>query len=90
VITLYATDHATALDWMETLTSIGTEGIVSKRLYSHYGAPRAWSQTKYRETLAGIIAPLHQPEALIIGRGSDAATSSMTASIRERSSGHRI
>ena len=75
-ITPYTTDRATAIEWMESLASMGIEGIVSKRLGSRYGARGAWSKTKFRETLEGVIGatigPLSRPEALIIGRTSDA------------------
>ena len=71
-ITPYTTDHAIATEWMESLAPMGIEGIVSKRLPSRYGGRGAWSKTKFRETLEGIIGatigPLNRPEALIIGR----------------------
>ena len=74
-ITPYTTDHAIATEWMESLAPMGIEGIVSKRLHSRYGGRGAWSKTKFRETLEGIIGatigPLNRPEALIIGRHSD-------------------
>ena len=75
-ITPYTTDNATATEWMESLAPMGIEGIVSKRLSSRYGARGAWSKSKFRETLEGVIGatigPLSRPDALIIGRRTDA------------------
>ncbi len=71
-ITPYTTDHVTATEWMESLSPMGIEGIVSKRLSSRYGPRGAWSKIKFRETLEGVIGatigPLRRPDALIIGR----------------------
>src|SRR6476619_7210164 len=75
-ITPYTTDHATATEWMESMAPMGIEGIVSKRLSSRYGSRGAWSKTKFRETLEGVIGatigPLSRPDALIIGRRTEA------------------
>lgn len=75
-ITPYTTDTATAAEWMESLAPMGIEGIVSKRLSGRYGARGAWSKIKFRETLEGVIGaaigPLSRPDALIIGRRTDA------------------
>jgi ATP-dependent DNA ligase len=71
-ITPYTTDVATATEWMESLAPMGIEGIVSKRLSSRYGARGAWSKSKFRETIEGVIGatvgPLSRPDALIVGR----------------------
>lgn len=75
-ITPYTTDEATAAEWMESLAPMGIEGIVSKRLSSRYGARGAWSKSKFRETIEGVIGatvgPLRRPDALIIGRRIEA------------------
>jgi ATP-dependent DNA ligase len=74
-VTPYTTDEATAAEWMESLASMGIEGIVSKRLSSRYGARGAWSKSKFRESLEGVIGatigPLSRPDALIIGRRTE-------------------
>ena len=74
-ITPYTTDNVTATEWMESLAPMGIEGIVSKRLTSRYGTRGAWSKTKFRETLEGVIGatigPLSRPDALIVGRRTE-------------------
>lgn len=42
-------DIATALDWYNTLRSIGIEGVVAKRASSPYRPSRIWVKVRHSE-----------------------------------------
>jgi ATP-dependent DNA ligase len=75
-ITPYTVDRAVAVEWMTSLAPMGIEGIVAKRHASRYGSHGAWTKTKFRETVEGVIGAvigaLERPEALIVGTVTDA------------------
>ena len=67
-VTPHTTDRATATEWIESLAPMGIDGIVSKRRSSRYGARGAWSKTKFRETLEGVVGATIGPLSLSYSR----------------------
>ena len=67
------TSTAEAMEWMQTLTHAGIEGVVVKDAASRYvPGRRGWLKYKTRlSTLAiigGVTGNLHRPETLLLGR----------------------
>lgn len=66
-------DHATAVEWMNSWAAVGVEGIVSKELSGPYlpGA-RDWVKTKHRSTIdvvvGGLVGTWRRPSSILGGR----------------------
>lgn len=67
------TDHATAVEWMDSWATVGVEGIVSKALDRPYVAgSRDWVKCKHRRTIdvvvGGLVGSWRRPSSVIGGR----------------------
>ncbi|NEB75283.1 ATP-dependent DNA ligase, partial [Streptomyces sp. SID14478] len=84
------TDRETALTWYETLPATGIEGLVAKRLDSHYrGGRRTWLKLRHSDTrdalVIGFTGPATGPRALVVtlpGDGSPILTTPLAAGLR--------
>jgi ATP-dependent DNA ligase len=75
-ITPVSTDPAVARSWMLEHAAAGIEGVVAKRLDQTYRpGGRTWRKIRTRMTteavVGGVLGPLDQPEALIVGCPDD-------------------
>lgn len=67
------TDPAEAREWLDAWTAQGVEGLVIKPLTGRYQpGRRGWRKLRRRHTteaiVAGVLGPVSQPEALLLGR----------------------
>jgi ATP-dependent DNA ligase len=67
------TDLTVAEEWMRTLTALGVEGVVAKRLDGRYQpGRRVWRKLRARTTteaiIGGVTGALHNPETVQVGR----------------------
>jgi len=69
-------DRSEAVEWFETLTAAGIEGVVAKGAGDPYdGGQRTWVKVKHRETrdviCAAVTGPRDRPNELVVGLPTD-------------------
>ena len=80
-------DIRTALDWYDSLRSIGIEGVVAKRGSGSYRPSRIWVKVRHSEPVdapvIGFTGPRSRPRALVVElpRGRRALSQRLTAQL---------